>query len=458
MMLNDLLGRFKENSPITVGTRLVLTHLLSEERTNSLFERHAVRQRCGDLLFSSVADLMATVALQIKPSVNAAYKARKAAVGVSVASVYNKLKGIEPQVGRAMVRETAQDLAVLIDSMKGPKPIPVLRGYKMRIIDGNHLAGTEHRIKELRSLGAAALPGLAIPILDPDKKLLIDVIPCRDGHANEATLHPQIIDLVRPGEVWMGDRAFGTKTMMTRIALEKKSHFIFRHNQGLVPKWTEQGKRRKIGDVEGGKLYEQAIEIEHEGQTLSLRRITVVLDKPTRKGDQEIHLLTNLPKRVSAKKIAKSYRKRWSIEAAFHQLATTLRSEIETLGYPEAALFSFCVAMTMHNILSVIKTSIGCAHGNAALADEVSTYYAANDIAESWKGFATAITQEEFELLYGDMTLKQVARELVRIAAQLDLSQFQKSRRGPKKPIPKRKSGNRGNHVSTAKIIDKRAA
>jgi hypothetical protein len=458
MKLNDLLERFKNDCPITVGTRLVLTQLLKSERTNHLFEQHAVRQKCGELAFSTVADLMGMVALNIKPSVHAAYKAKKQEVGVSVTSVYNKLQGIEPQVGRALVRETARDLVTLFDSMKGPKPLPILSGYKTRIIDGNHLAGTEHRIEQLRSLGAAALPGLAIPILDPDKKLLFDVISCRDGHANEATLHPQIIELVKPGEVWMGDRAFGSMMMMTSIAIDKRAHFIFRHSRGLVPNWTAQGRRRKIANVEGGKLYEQPVEIEHQGRTLLLRRITIVLDKPTRKGDQEIHLLTNLPRRISAKRVAKAYRKRWNIETAFQQLATTLQSEIKTLGYPEAALFSFCVAMMMHNLLSVIKTSIGCAHRDAAVADEVSSYYASKEVSESWKGFQTALSQDEFESIYGEMTLEQVARELVRIGRQLDLSAYQKSRRGPKRPPPKKKSGNRGNHVSTARILDQRAA
>ena len=244
--------------------------------------------------------------------------------------------------------------------------------------------------------------------------------------------------------------------MMTSIALDKRAHFIFRHALGLVPNWTPCGRRRKIGEVEGGKLYQQTVQIQHQGRQLELRRVTIVLDKPTRKGDKEIHLLSNLPRRVSAKKIAKAYRKRWSIETAFQQLATTLQSEIKTLGYPEAALFSFCMAMTVHNLLSVIKTSIGCAQGDASLAEEVSSFYAARDVSESWRGFQTAFHQDEFESHYGELTLKELSSELFLISKQLDMSQFQKSHRGPKKPPPKKKSGNRGNHVSTARIIDKR--
>jgi len=458
MDLDTLLKRFKKQSPVAFGTRLILTRMLSIDRLDQLFSDHAVRQKSGELLFSSVANIMSLVALNIKPSVNAAYKHLKDQVGVSVASIYNKLQGIEPQVGRALVRETAAELSLLFDSLKGPKPTPVFKGYQTRIVDGNHLAGTEHRIKELRSLGAAALPGTALVILDPDRKLLVDVLPCRNGHANEATLHPEMLEEVQPSEVWIGDRHFASQNVMSSIALDKKAYFVMRHSNALLPKWEEVGSRVAKGKVEGGRLFEQKIKFTYKGRTLTLRRITIELDKPTRKGDSAIQILTNLPSRVSAKQINKGYRKRWTIEVAFLHLATTLQSEVKTLGYPEAALFSFCVSLMMHNIISVIKTSIGCALDNADLGEEVSTYYAANDISESWKGFSVAVSQAEFESAYSDLTIKKLAGELTRTAKGLDLSQFRKSKRGPKAPPPKKKSGNRGNHVATAKILDLRAA
>ena len=59
----------------------------------------------------------------------------------------------------------------------------MLPGYRVRILDGNHLAGTEHRIKELRTLGAGALPGHALVLLDPRLMLVTDVVLCEDGHA-----------------------------------------------------------------------------------------------------------------------------------------------------------------------------------------------------------------------------------------------------------------------------------
>ena len=73
-------------------------------------------------------------------------------------------------------------------------------------------------------------------------------------------------------------------------------------------------------------------------KVLLLRRVTVVLDKSTRDGDTEIHVLTNLPRVEDAPVIAELYRKRWTIETAFQELEETLQSEINTLGYPKAAL------------------------------------------------------------------------------------------------------------------------
>ena len=63
----------------------------------------------------------------------------------------------------------------------------------------------------------------------------------------------------------------------------------------------------------------------------------MVLDQPTRDGDTEIHLLTNVPAQdAHAHVIADLYRKRWTIETAFAELEATLEGEVNTLGYPKS--------------------------------------------------------------------------------------------------------------------------
>ena len=58
---------------------------------------------------------------------------------------------------------------------------------------------------------------------------------------------------------------------------------------------------------------------------ITVRRVTLKLDEPTRDGDTELHLLTNLPKKVSASKIAVAYASRWQIETAFHFRSNSFR-------------------------------------------------------------------------------------------------------------------------------------
>jgi hypothetical protein len=62
-------------------------------------------------------------------------------------------------------------------------------------------------------------------------------------------------------------------------------------------RWRLVGERRYRGRTTTGKVYEQeAILTDPEtGEERAVRRITIELDRPTRDGDTELHLLTNVP-------------------------------------------------------------------------------------------------------------------------------------------------------------------
>jgi hypothetical protein len=66
---------------------------------------------------------------------------------------------------------------------------------------------------------------------------------------------------------------------------------------------------------------------------MEARRVTIELKKPTRDGDMEIHLLTNLPaKAANARSVANLYLHRWTVGKAFQELDQALYGEIKTLG------------------------------------------------------------------------------------------------------------------------------
>src|SRR5665213_74256 len=63
MVLDAVLARFVEHSPITVMAQMALSRALAPAWLDALFELHRQRQYTRDLLFSSVVDLMAVVAV-----------------------------------------------------------------------------------------------------------------------------------------------------------------------------------------------------------------------------------------------------------------------------------------------------------------------------------------------------------------------------------------------------------
>lgn len=453
MALDDVLDRFAEESPISVMWRGTMENVFSAERLDALFAETAQRQTTRTLLFSMCVDLMSVVVSKIRPSIHAAYQRKREILGVSVAAVYDKLAGIEPQVSRRLVQATASDLAETIRSIGGARPSP-LPGYEIRIVDGNHLPGAEHRLKELRSLGAAALPGHALAILDPQTMLIEDVIACEDGHAHERTLLPELANLPRPGQCWIADRAFCTIPFLTALH-RRGARFVVRQHGQLKGRLV--GERRELGRTETGTVYQQAIDVGPPANPLRLRRITVELDAPTRDGDGELHLLTDLPEEVDGRLVAEVYRERWTVETAFQHLAVALKSEVRTLGYPDAALFGFCTAATLYNVLSAMRAAMRVAHRLDEKERTVSMQNLAEEIAGVSRGLSIAVPVERWSL-FAALSPEELGRELLSLARKVDVRCYLARPARPKRPPPKRVSGGRGKHVSVQRLLDKRRA
>jgi IS4 transposase len=451
MILGEVFERFAHDSPLTVMAHGVMENALNPTVVDRLFEEVAEAQYTRKLLFSSVVDLMSLVVCRIKPAIHAAYQARQATIGVTIKAVYEKLDRIEPGLSEALVGTTARRLEPVIEAMGGGRA-PLLPGYRVRILDGNHLAATEHRIAELRATRAGALPGQALVVLDPRLMLATDVVTCEDGHAQERSLLGRVLPLVAPRDVWVDDRNFCTTDFLFGIA-QRGAFFVTRQHAATLH-WEFAGKRRRRGRIETGEVFEQTITARNDaGEILILRRITVELDQPTRDGDREIHIVTNLPRRdAPAQRIAELYRGRWTIETAFAELAATLNGEVETLGYPKAALFAFCVALVAYNVLSAVKAALRSVHGEQRVAEEVSAYYVAEEVQMTHRGMMIAIPEDEW-VVWHDLTPRELGAVLVELAGLVRMEEYRKSPRGPKKPPPKKQSGAKIKHVATAKIL-----
>lgn len=452
MILGRAFDGFANGSPVCMMIRGSLEYALSEEFVNGIFEATAEKQYTRELLFSDVVDLMASVVCQVFPSVNAAYTKQQDRFSVSRRALYGKITKVEPAVTRELVRQTAERLTpVMVNLQKRVGRKPLLPGYRVRILDGNHLASTEHRIKELRDIASGPLPGQALVVFDPDLGLVVDAFPCEDAYVQERRLVLDVLSCMGPGDVWIEDRNFCTSVVLFQIATNN-SYFIVRQHQTNV-RWKKVGRRRKVGRTETGMVYEQAVDIFDDwGEKLRIRRITIKLDQPTEDGDTEIHVFTNLPKRVRATRVADAYRGRWKIEGAFGELATALHCEIASLGYPPAALFSFGIGLIAYNMLCIVRAALAATHGEECL-DEISPYYIADEIRGMMRGMMVVISHEKWQRQFGSLTPRQMANILVDLAKRVNLKCFRKYRRGPKNPPTPRKRYKRRPHVSTARIL-----
>jgi hypothetical protein len=450
MDLSDIFNRFAQQCPVPVMVTATIANVFSDQSLDQIFRDHALQQREKDLPFSSVAKLMGMVVTRTHKSVNSAYTAQKEQFDVAIKSVYNKLNGVEPCVSAAVVRNTGQKMRDMIEQMDAIMPSP-LPGYRVKILDGNHFAATEKRLQEMRTRRGSPLPGKALVVLDPQYRLMTEVYPSEDGDEQERSILQQIVEDLQPGDVWIADRNFCTAMFLHEIALNQ-SFFIIRQHATSAP-WTACCERHRIGVIDTGEVFGQnGVITDSEGVELKVRRITIVLHQPTEDGDTQIHLYTNLPENVSASEIASAYRQRWSIEAAFNELTLSLRCEINTLGYPKASLFAFCIAVSIFNVLSVMRAALRAAHGCEEVEENLSIYYVADEIAGVSRGMTAILPPCYWRERFGDLSVVEMVKILLPLAAVVDMRRFQKSKRGPKKPPPKRTRGKAG-HYATARVL-----
>src|SRR5262245_40271838 len=418
VMLGEGFARFVDRSPVSVMVRGTLERVLGADPLDWWYERTAQKQYTRDLLFSTVYDLMSQVVLRIQPSVHAAYRAHEAQVGTSVVSVYNKLQELETHTSAELVRYSACQFAPLIEHVGGARE-PWWPGYQVKIVDGNALEASEHRLKALRGVEAGALPGKSLVVYEPTMGLVSDVFPCEDGHAQERSWFTAVLGTVRPGDLWIADRNFCTREFLCNLDT-RGAYFVIRQHRGLP--FEILSPLHPLGRVETGHIAEQRVRVvDAQGGRHVCRRLRLKRNHATRDGATLLYILTNLPARpVSATQVARLYQRRWTLETAFQHLEAYFHSEINTLGYPKAALFGFCLALVAYNVLAVVLAALRGVHGQQTVDEEVSLYYLANEVATTYHGMMIAIPEGEWDVFYR-MSASDMAVTLLDLAKRVNI-------------------------------------
>jgi IS4 transposase len=406
------------------------------------------------VLFSSIVELMGAVVRGAQPSVRAAYLATLGASAAALTALSEKLKGLETGVCRAFVLDNAGRLTPLVRQRDAtlPQPVP---GYRATILDGHHRAGTEHRVPATRATRAAAVPGQSLVVLDPATMLVLEVVPCEDAHAQERSLIDPVLPGIESGDRGIADRNFGTTRLLVGTRAGGGS-FVVRPHQSTLS-WKETTPWAALRRAATGTVSEPTVTItEADGSgAITVRRIRLDLDQPTRDKEKELFLLTDVPReRADALTLADAYRKRWRLENVFQTLSEALVCEINTLVDPKAALFGFGVAAVAYHVLATVRAALRSEHGRAAVEAEVSNDHLANEVATRYEGMMIAVPPSEWAPR-GRLSLAELAEFLREGASQAWLAKYPRTVRGPKKPPPKRTSGRTNHHVSTARLLQR---
>ena len=448
-MINALFEQFVEASAPSVMVRALMERIFCAEKLDELFEENAEKQYTRELLFSSVVGLMSLVVSGIHPSVNAAYKVLEKQIGVSKPALYGKLNGLEPKISQALVRYAYQELAPLVKAL-GLAQAVRLPGYRIRIADGNHLGATEHRLKPLQATRSGPLPGQSIAVLDPEQHLITDIFLCEDAHAQERSLLPEMLATVQANEVWIADRNFCTRSALIEID-RRQAYFVIRAHQNTP--WQAIAPLRLVGLSATGEVFEQPVTMTSEGTSVTLRRVVVKLLVPTRHGDSEVAVFTNLPGAVAtALVVADLYLERWTVEKMFQVVTDVFSCELNTLGYPRAALFVFCMAVIAFNILSTLKAALKAVHGVGKIEAGLSDFYVVEEVQGTFRGMMIALPTPEWKP-FAQMAINPFVETLKDWATMVDLKRFRSSPRGPKKAQKKNKFDPKQPHVSTARLL-----
>jgi hypothetical protein len=438
---------FIEGAPLPVLVRSCVEWMVNQAALEQVFAEVAKDQYTRELTLTFLVDCMLDVACGIAPSALKALEARQEQMEATCQAFYTKLRRMETGVSAAVVKQLA-GLAEQVISQLGNQA-ELIDGYRTRVVDGTLLGGrTENRIKPLRTTRAAGLTGIALAVFAPALKIITQVVLEEDAYTQERALLSQLE--INAGQVWIGDRNFCVRSFLFRIH-RAQSVFLVRWHASSCPYQEIEPVHPAKGSTQGAMEHRVWLQDPETQEWLEVRRIVLPLEKPTRNGDTELILVTDLPETNTADDLCEVYAQRWKIEVHYQRLTQRLNSEPPGFNYPRAALFAFAMAVTAGNALAVVQQALQVQHGKEAV-QELSYYSLVLNISQIWLGMAIVVPTEKWKFVR-NLTTQAFAHWLCHVAKHVPMDRFRRSRRGPKKPHPKTYP-TKSNHFSIKRLLD----
>lgn len=439
---------FLQEAPLPVLVRSCLEWMLKQAMLDQLFEDVAQDQYTRELTLTFMVDLMLDVVCGIQPSALKAFHARAADFSVSRQALYGKLQRMEPAVSAAVMQQFAELAGAIMAQLGTPQAEPIA-GYQARVVDGTVLGGrSDNRIKPLRTTRAAGLTGMTLCVYVPARKIIRQVVLEEDAYTQERALLDQLE--IHAKEVWLADRNFCIRSFLFRLH-RKQAAFVIRWHGSSCPYEELEPLHRAKGTRQGAKEHKIRLQDPDTKEWLVARRIVLPLAEPTRNGDTELILVTNLPGAHEADSLCGAYAGRWQIEVHYQRLTQQLHCELPGFNYPRAALFVFAMAATAGNALAVVQQALQAQHGQEAV-QELSYYAMVLNISQIWLGMAIVMPTGKWDFVR-HLSIEKLADWLQYVAQHVPMQRFRRARRSPKKPQPKKQTTTH-HHFSNKRLLD----
>jgi len=93
-----------------------------------------------------------------------------------------------------------------------------LAGYRIKVVNGDHLASTERRLGVLQDCPAEPLPAQSLVVLEPETRFVVQMVGCGNGHAQERNLLEPVLAEVQSKDVYIAVRNLGPLSFLSGAA------------------------------------------------------------------------------------------------------------------------------------------------------------------------------------------------------------------------------------------------
>jgi hypothetical protein len=224
------------------------------------------------------------------------------------------------------------------------------------IMDGSQLDEVARKLKILRNVKGAVLPGRLFAFYDLFRGICRHLQFDPDAARNENLLATESLQLIPEGTLMLGDRLFGVIKHFKTLQ-ERKSWGVFRRNATVTLKVIEVLSRRQAG----GRSYleDSLVEVGAGEDKVTLRLIRYS------DGKRKLEVFTSVldVKKLPPATVVELYGLRWGIERMFYDLKIVLNLNRFYAGNPNAIAAQVYTGTMVYNAFRIMQGRIAQTHG-----------------------------------------------------------------------------------------------